>query len=76
MANEAVKDAARSSGIYLWEVAQRLGIADTTLSRKLRRELTAAERERVFKAIEAIKSERESSRSAIRKYINVNFRKE
>ena len=48
MANLDVRAAAVSSGVRLWRVAEELGIADASLSRKLRRELPPEEKERIL----------------------------
>ncbi len=58
MENKAIKDAARIKGVKLWEVAERLGICDTTLSRKLRRQLQPEETKRVLAIIDEISAER------------------
>lgn len=39
MANLDIRAAAVSAGVRLWRVADALGIADASLSRKLRKEL-------------------------------------
>ena len=39
--NENVKGAARMARVPLWEIAARLGISESTMTRMLRRELTA-----------------------------------
>ena len=39
MANEAVRVSAKRAGVRLWEVADYCGMADSTLSRQLRKEL-------------------------------------
>ena len=48
VANQDIKRAAAGSGVRLWQVAESLGIADCSLSRKLRHELPADEKERIF----------------------------
>ena len=40
-ANADIKTAAKAKNVCLWEIAEELDIADTTMSRKLRRELPA-----------------------------------
>lgn len=57
IANNDIKTQARKSGIYLWQVAQRLGITDSTFSRKLRRELPQEEKEKIFDIIEELRGE-------------------
>ncbi len=46
--NERIREAAKRSGVYLWEVAAVLGIADTTFSRWLRRELPEEAQEKIM----------------------------
>lgn len=55
IANNDIKSQAKISGVYLWQVAQRLGITDSTLSRKLRRELPTEEKERIFNIIDELR---------------------
>lgn len=49
--NIDIRVAAAKSGVRLWEIAEELGIADGNLSRKLRRELSPEEKERIFSII-------------------------
>ncbi len=51
MANVDVKRAAAGSGVKLWQVAESLGIADCSLSRKLRKELPPSEKEKILSII-------------------------
>lgn len=46
MANDVVRAAAKQAGVKFWEVADYCGMADTTLSRKMRKELPAEITER------------------------------
>lgn len=41
-------------GICLWEVAAELGILDSALSRKMRKELPDEEKQKIFDAIDRI----------------------
>ena len=58
--NQTIRNAAKAAGVRLWEVAEALGIADGMLSRKLRRELPDAERERILRIIEEIAQQKEA----------------
>lgn len=49
--NEKIRQLAKEYGVKLWEIADKLGCADATLSRKLRRELPEKERERILEII-------------------------
>lgn len=57
LANIEIREAAKRNGVRLWQVAEGIGIADATFSRKLRRELPASERERVMSVIEKLAGE-------------------
>lgn len=48
MTNQDIRRTAAGSGVKLWQIAEALGIADCSLSRKLRRELPAQEKEKIF----------------------------
>ncbi len=52
--NSRVRIAAMETGVKLWQVAERLGINDGNLSRKLRRELPQEEQERILKIIQEL----------------------
>lgn len=54
MNNKDVREAATNAGVKLWQIAEKLNINDGNFSRKLRREFTAEEKERVFNIIREI----------------------
>jgi len=54
MANEAVRMAAKQAGVKLWEVADYCGVADTTFSRQMRKELSEEKQQILLGAIKAI----------------------
>ena len=54
MCNTDIKLKALGSGVPLWKIADRLGIADTSFSRKLRKELPEEEKKRIFEIIEEL----------------------
>jgi hypothetical protein len=56
MSNEALRRFAAGNGVKLWQVAEALGIADTSLSR---RELPPDEKERIVRIIREISKEAE-----------------
>ena len=57
MANLDIRAAAVSAGVRLWRVADALGIADASLSRKLRKELPQEEKEKIFSIIRELSQE-------------------
>lgn len=52
--NQNIRSAAKSAGVFFWEIAEKLGMQDSAFSRKLRRELPEAEKTRVLDIIEEI----------------------
>ena len=59
MFNKEIRDAARIAGVYLWQVAEAYGVTDGNFSRKLRKELPAAEKKKILGMIERIARERQ-----------------
>ena len=49
------------SGVFLWEIAEKLEVTDGNFSRKLRRELPAEEKQRIFSLIDEIAAEKEKT---------------
>ncbi len=60
MKNMQIRQNAETSRVKLWEIAEVLGITDSTLSRKLRKELPDDEQERILAIIERLKDGDES----------------
>lgn len=55
MTNERIRQEAIGAGVRLWQIADKLGINDGNFSRKLRKELPAAEQERILAIIKELK---------------------
>lgn len=53
--NLDIRERAKAAGVHLWQIAERLGMNDGNFSRKLRRELTDHDKERIFCIIEELK---------------------
>ena len=58
LANEDIKNAAKKADVRLWEIADKMGISDPTITKRLRKELNASEKEIYFNLIKAIAAER------------------
>ncbi len=58
MKNLKLRQTAKENGVHLWQIAERVGLADCNFSRKLRRELSDDERERVLAIIQEIVAEK------------------
>lgn len=59
--NNDIKTKAKEKGVYLWEIADKLGLIDSNFSRKLRKELSAEEKHTIFKIIDEIASEKKTA---------------
>lgn len=57
MTNIDIRSAASSSGVKLWRIADALHIADSSLSRKLRHELSTEEKTKILNIIDQLKEE-------------------
>lgn len=63
MENVEIRQEATKGGLKLWEVAEALGMTDSTFSRKLRRELPSDQRDHILSMIwklAELKAEREA----------------
>ena len=57
-ANVEIRKAAKCAGVYLWQIAERIGINDGNFSRKLRRELPMEEKEKILSVISNLAAEK------------------
>ena len=57
MTKAEIKKLAKNLGVYMWQIAEKLGITDSTLSRKLRRPLSETDTAKVLAAIEQLTAE-------------------
>ena len=62
--NNDIRAAAKENRVYLYEIAEKIGISEPTFIRRMRKELSDAIRAKVFAAIEEIKREHENEPSA------------
>lgn len=58
MRNAEIKNKLKESKIFQWQVASKLGMSEMTLVRKLRYELSEADKQRIFKAIDELAIEK------------------
>jgi dihydrodipicolinate synthase/N-acetylneuraminate lyase len=56
MENIEIREAAKKAGLPMWRIAYAMGITDFTMSRKLRKPLPPAEKERVLQLIDALRA--------------------
>ena len=63
-ANLDIKAKAKQSGVFLWEIADKLNVTDGNFSRKLRRELPAEEKQRIFLLIDEIAAGKQKGATA------------
>ena len=49
--NTDIKQAAKAAGVRLWQIADKIGIADSCFSRRLRSELPASQKQEIYAII-------------------------
>ena len=57
MANEKIKEALKNKGLRQWQLAEMLGISEQTICRRMRKELSQDEQEKMISIIEDHKKE-------------------
>lgn len=57
MKNIEIREAIKESGFRHWQIADIIGVADTTFCRMLRRELPESKKQEIMTAIERAKEE-------------------
>ena len=57
MSNQHIRRTAAGAGVKLWHIADALGMADCSFSRKLRKELSQDEKEKIFSIIQRLAKE-------------------
>lgn len=58
MCNQEIKNAAKSAGVRLWQVAAVYGVNDGNFSRKLRQELPQKEKDKILSIIDRLAQEK------------------
>lgn len=57
--NKKIRDYAQNRGVKLWQIADKLGIQDSNLSKKLRHQLPLDEETEILNLIDELVAERE-----------------
>lgn len=60
ISNTDVRKTAKSKGVLLWEIANSLHISEATMTRKMRRELSSEEKQRILTIIDKIAAEKQA----------------
>ncbi len=55
MTNQDIREEARKAGVRLWQIADELGISEPTITRLMRKELTAEKKAEILKIIAQLK---------------------
>lgn len=61
MCNTDIRAAAKESGVFLYAIADKLGISEPTMTRLMRRELSAEKKTQIKEIIAEIAAERHKS---------------
>ena len=57
MCNQDIRQTATELSVRLWQIADALGITDSSFSRRLRKELPQEEKEKIFSIIQKLSQE-------------------
>lgn len=60
-ANNEIRVAANTARVRLWEIADAIGLSDSSFSRKLRKEFSALEKVKILDVIENLRRQKEES---------------
>ncbi len=60
MNNQEIRIKAKEKGVRLWQIAEKLGVCDMTLTRKLRHELPVDEKTKILAIIDSISANRKA----------------
>lgn len=58
MKNVEIRTEAKKRNVYLWEIAEKLNINDGNFSRKLRKELSEEDKQKILQVIDKIVKQR------------------
>lgn len=61
LANTDIRTKAKEKKVRFWEVAEYLKISEPTMTRKLRKELPEAAKQEIFKIIDELAAEKQTS---------------
>lgn len=56
--NQELRSAMKTRKVFIWEITDRLGIHETTLIKKLRKQLTPEQTKKIFSIIEELHLEK------------------
>lgn len=59
--NIEIRQAAKDSGVFLWELANAIGVSEPTITRKMRTELPADEKGKFLEAITQIAAQKNNA---------------
>ena len=54
MQNKDLRTRAKEKGVHFWQIAEKLNISEPTMTRKLRHELSGADKSAIFEIIDEI----------------------
>lgn len=61
MKNKEIREAAKNAGVCLWQVAEAYGISEVTFSRRMRKEFTPEEKQKIMGIIDRLSREKKEA---------------
>ena len=60
MLNKDIRAAAKENGVYLYAIAEKLGVSEPTMTRMLRKELSADKKSQILGIISELAAEKQA----------------
>lgn len=70
MNNQDIRTKAKKAKVKLWKICDKLGISESTMTRKLRHELPDTEKQRIFAIIDEIAAQKENAAQSTTNTLN------
>lgn len=61
MSNKNIREYAKEKGVYLWQIANAMGISEPTMTRRMRSELSEQEQANIMSIIQKLSEQKETA---------------
>lgn len=58
MSNKNIREYAKEKGVYLWQIANAMGISEPTMTRRMRSELSEQEQANIMSIIQKLSAQK------------------
>lgn len=61
MSNKNIRESAKEKRVYLWQIANAMGISEPTMTRRMRSELSEQEQANIMSIIQKLSEQKETA---------------